>query len=261
MKRERVQLLNCRLDNITFQELLTEFNEGMLVTANVDHLITLQEDREFYDIYREADYAVADGQIIVSVLQHLLGTPVQEKISGSDFFPAYCHHHRENPDVRVFLLGGRTGAAEQARENINRREGREVVVGACSPSMGFVNNPEESAAVIRQINEVEATVVGVGLGAPLQEKWIRHNRASLPGVRCFMGIGITIEFQAGYQRRCPPWVSRAGLEWLHRLTREPHRLWRRYLVRDLPFFFLVLQQRRGKYRNPFADDAGVDGPA
>ena len=69
-----------------------------------------------------------------------IGRRIQEKVSGSDIVPTFCHYHRDNPDVKVFLLGAAPGIAQKARERINQREGSEVVVGAHGPSMNFVND-------------------------------------------------------------------------------------------------------------------------
>ena len=249
---ERIQLLNCRLDNLSAQELLTELKDGLVVTPNVDHLITLQGDREFYDIYHTADYVVLDSQIMLFTLRFLFGAPVKEKVSGSDFFPAFCEYHRTNPDITLFLLGGSEGAGHQVLEEVNASAGREMIVGQLSPPLGFENDPGACKEIVRQINESKATMLAVGVGAPKQEKWIAAHREQLPLVRIFMGIGITIDFMAGRVERAPGWVSAIGMEWCHRLIQEPRRLWRRYMVRDMRFFALVLQQLRGKYRDPFA---------
>ena len=234
-------------------QLLQDFIEGILITPNVDHIITLQKDSDFYKIYQEADFVVLDSQIIVLVMKYFLRSkPVPEKISGSDFFPAFCQHHKDNPEIKIFLLGGKPGAPEKAMEHINNKIGRKIVIGAHAPSMGFENNVNECVSIVDLINNSGATVLAVGVGAPKQEKWIDNYKNKLYNVKIFMGIGATIEFEAGCVDRAPLWVSRAGFEWFYRLMQEPGRLWRRYLIRDLPFFWLVFKQRIGLYKNPFA---------
>jgi len=251
MEIKRCELLNCSIDAITIDRLLQDFNKGVLVTPNVDHMMTLQEDYEFYKIYQEADYIVLDSQVIAFIMKYFLRTPVPEKISGSDFFPAFCQYHKDNPDIKIFLLGGKAGAPEKAMELINKKVGSNIVIGAHSPSMGFENNADECASIVEMINSSGATVLAIGVGSPKQEKWIFNFKKMLPRVRIFMGIGATIEFEAGYVDRAPYWISRIGFEWLYRLLQEPRRLWRRYLIRDIPFFWLVLKQRIGLYKNPF----------
>ncbi len=248
---ERFKLLNCYIDNISLNDLLERFNQGFIITPNVDHLITLQHDKEFYQIYQNADFVIADSQIIVNVLRFILRKPLKEKICGSDFFPAFCEYHKNNPEITIFLLGGRPGAPEKAREMINSKVGREIIIGAFAPSMGFEKNEEECETIVEMINDSKAIVVAVGVGAPKQEKWLFKYKDKLKFAKIFMGIGVTIEFEAGLVKRSPKWISRIGLEWFYRIVQEPARLWKRYFIRDLPFFGMVFKQKLGLYKNPF----------
>ena len=248
----RVQLLNIRIDNITREELLKNLHKGTVITPNVDHLIKLQKDREFYDIYQKADYIVLDSMVLFKVLKYL-GTPVKEVIAGSDLLPAFCRYHKNNDKIKLFLLGAMPGVGERAMQNINERAGREMVVGCYSPPFGFEKNKQECDRIIKRIRESGANVVAVGLGAPKQEKWIFQYKSELPEVDIFMAIGATIDFEAGNVKRAPRFYRRNGLEWLYRLFAEPRRLWRRYLIEDLPVFRLIWQQKKGTYKNPFAD--------
>jgi N-acetylglucosaminyldiphosphoundecaprenol N-acetyl-beta-D-mannosaminyltransferase len=84
----------------------------------------------------------------------------------------------------------------------------------------------------------------VGVGAPKQEIWIARHRKSLPHVKIFLAVGAAIDFEACHKQRSPRVISQMGLEWLYRLLSEPRRLWKRYLVDDLPFFKLLIEQRR-----------------
>ncbi len=246
----RVQVLNLGIDNLTQAELLAGLDRGIIFTPNVDHLTKLQKDREFYQAYECADYRLCDGKIL-QYAARFLGSPIQEKISGSDFFPAFCDYHRHNSQVRVFLLGARPGIAAQAQININQKAGRPLVVGTYSPPFGFDQDPEECAQAIAQVHQSGANVLGVGLGAPKQEKFIARYHALMPEVKIFLAIGATIDFEAGAVPRSPQWMSNIGLEWFYRLMREPRRLWRRYLYENPLFLILVLQQKLGVYRDPF----------
>jgi N-acetylglucosaminyldiphosphoundecaprenol N-acetyl-beta-D-mannosaminyltransferase len=92
----------------------------------------------------------------------------------------------------------------------------------------------------------------VGLTPPKQEKLIYKIKQRLPRVKLFLAIGGTIDFEAGQQKRAPRWVSEAGLEWLFRLVSEPRRLWRRYILENPPFLWLLLLQKLNKYVAPHA---------
>lgn len=247
---ERVRVLNIFVDNFTREELLRNFTKGFLVTPNADHLMLLQKNRDLFEAYATADYVAVDSQIVYWATR-FLGTGVKEKISGSDFFPAYCDYHKNDPETRIFLLGGIPGVAQKALQRINAKAGRSLVVGAHSPSMQFIDDAQECREAIGIINRSGANVLAVGLGAPKQEIWIKRYRDQLPDVHTFMALGATLDFEAGTVKRAPRWISNCGLEWLYRLSQEPRRLWRRYLVRDIGFLALLLRQRLGLYKSPF----------
>ena len=242
-----VNILDVEIDNFSLHELLEKLKTGGVVyTPNVDHLIKLQKDPSFHDIYRQADYRVCDSQMLMYA-SSFLGSPLKEKISGSDLFPAFYNYYSQDSSVKIFLLGGSEGSAIKAQEKINQKVGREIVIDTYCPPFGFENDPQECAKIVDLINESGATVLAVGVGAPKQEKWIHRHKSSLPTVRTFFAVGATIEFEAGQVLRAPKWMSTAGIEWLYRLLQEPERLWKRYLLEDTAFFFLVFRQKFKSY--------------
>lgn len=107
--------------------------------------------------------------------------------------------------------------------------------------------------IVETINKSGATVLAIGVGAPKQEKWICRYKDKLPNIKIFLAVGATIDFEAGQKKRSPKWVSEIGLEWLHRLLSEPKRLWKRYLLDDSLFFWLILKQKLHLYQFPFAN--------
>lgn len=246
----RVTILNLAIDNVSMNELLERLDRGVVFTPNADHLVKLQHDQDFLKTYDSADYRVCDSRVVCYAAR-FLGTPIKEKISGSDLFPAFYDYHKDNPDVTIFLLGAREGIADQARQHINAEVGREMVVGTYSPPYGFENDAAECKRIIERVNASGATVLAVGLGAPKQEKFIVKHKDSMPGVDIFLAIGATIDFEAGTLARAPRWMSESGLEWMYRLIMEPKRLWKRYLLDDPAFIWLVIQQKLNRYRCPW----------
>jgi N-acetylglucosaminyldiphosphoundecaprenol N-acetyl-beta-D-mannosaminyltransferase len=245
-----VQILNMQLDNLTQIELLHRLKQGVVLTMNLDHLMKLQQDRDFFDIYCNAAYKVCDSQLLVYI-SRFLGDPIKERVAGSDLFPAFCEFHRHNKQTRIFLLGGGQGVAETAKARINQKLGTPIIVGAHSPSYGFEQCRTECLEVIQKINQCRPTVLAVGLGAPKQEKWIARFKDKLPTVQIYFAIGATLDFEAGVKKRSPQWLAKLGFEWLFRLLTEPKRLWKRYLVDDMPVLGLILQQKIGCYLPPF----------
>lgn len=247
---KKVKIANLLINNITLDKFLTHLQSGVIFTPNVDHLMMLQSDKEFYNLYQKADYTICDSKLL-QLASKFLGTPIIEKISGSDLFPAFYNYHRNNLDIKIFLLGAMHDVAQKAAININEHVKRNIVIDYFSPSYGFENNEEECQEIIKRICNSGATVLAVGVGAPKQEKWIMKYKEQMPNVKIFMGIGATIDFEAGHIKRAPKWMSNIGLEWLYRLISEPKRLWKRYLIDDMPFFILILKQKLGLYKNPW----------
>lgn len=241
---ERVTVLNVPIDNLSEEELLQklDLHGGIVFTPNVDHLVKLQKDKDFNTAYNFANYRVCDSQIVMYA-SRFLGNPIKQKISGSDLFPAFYTYHKNNKNIKIFLLGAAVGVAKKAQEEVNRKVGREIIIASYSPSFGFENNEEECTQIIDLINNSGATVLAIGVGAPKQEKWIYKYRAKLKNIKIVLAIGATIDFEAGNKQRSPQWMSKLGIEWLHRLSSEPGRLGQRYLVEDLTFFWLILKQK------------------
>jgi N-acetylglucosaminyldiphosphoundecaprenol N-acetyl-beta-D-mannosaminyltransferase len=248
---KRIEILNVSIDNLTKAELLERLKKegGTVVTPNVDHLMLLQKDPDFFKAYQSSDYRVCDSKIIFYASK-FLGNPIREKISGSDLFPAFYEDNRDNEDVKIFLLGAAPGVAKKAQEKINHKVGREIVIDSSSPSYGFEKSEEECEKIVERINKSGATVLAIGLGAPKQEKWIWKYRDKLKKIKIVLEIGATIDFEAGNKPRSPKWMSELGVEWLYRLLQEPKRLWKRYLIEDMPFFWLVMKQKLKLYKAP-----------
>lgn len=247
---DRVRLLNTEIDNLTMAQFLGNLTEGVVFTPNVDHLVRLQRDREFFEAYQNANHITCDSKILYYA-SRLLGAPIKEKISGSDLFPAFYWHHRHNEEIKIFLLGAAEGVAATAQKRINAKVGRQIIVGTHSPSYGFEKSEAECQAIIDLINQSDANVLAMGVGTPKQEKFIYKHRDQFKKIKIFLAIGATIDFEAGNVTRAPHWVSEMGLEWLYRLLSEPRRLWRRYLVDGPSFFWYLLLQILDLYVEPF----------
>lgn len=242
--------MNIDILSLTQQELLKRLDKGVLITPNVDHLVKLQNDREFYNVYQQAEWVVCDSKILY-LLTKLLKSPLPEAIPGSSFFTSYYMHHKEDTNCRIFLLGAKEGVAKKAMERINKKVGREIVVGAHSPSFGFEKNEDECSKLVEIVNNSGANILLVGVGAPKQEKWIMKYRQQMPDVKLFMALGATIDFEAGTLHRAPLIWQKVGMEWLYRVIKEPKRLFKRYFVDDMQFFYFFAKQLLGIYKNPF----------
>jgi exopolysaccharide biosynthesis WecB/TagA/CpsF family protein len=250
--RRRIRLLNVDVDDITMDELVDSFREGLLMTLHVDMIMKLQKDRSFYEILPHFDVVTCDSQILLAASK-FLGTPLRERVSGSDFFPRFYEKYKGEASVTVFVCGGGPGVAEVARQRVNEKVGREMIVGTDSPPFDYDRRPGEVDRMAEKIHASKASVLVIGLGAGRQEKFIVENRARLPHVKTFLPLGGTIDYEAGALKRPPAWVTNVGLEWFYRLAKEPKQRWRRYLVHQPPVLYHLVRQRFGLYRDPFGD--------
>jgi N-acetylglucosaminyldiphosphoundecaprenol N-acetyl-beta-D-mannosaminyltransferase len=116
------------------------------------------------------------------------------------------------------------------------------VVGTYSPPYGFEKDKDEMQKIVSMIKAAQPHILIVGLGCPKQEKFILHNREIL-GVPISLGLGASLDFEAGNIKRCPKWMADHGLEWLFRITQDPKRMAKRYLVKDRKIFTLTLKYK------------------
>lgn len=249
---DRKPLLNVYVHDVTMQEVLEQFDAGLMLTLHSDMLIKLQKDKEFFEAFQAFDLITCDSQILHFILK-MMGHPVRERVSGSDYFPKFYMHHRDNPDVTTFLLGGMPGIADLAADRINAKVGRTFIAGTYAPPFDFDDKPDEIDKIVDAVNASGATALLVGLGGGRQEKFIVKYRDRFPGVKLFLPLGGTIDYEAGTLPRPAPWVTNVGLEWLYRVIKEPRQRWRRYFVEQPPVLWLLLKQKLGRYQNPFED--------
>ncbi|MEM9740268.1 MAG: WecB/TagA/CpsF family glycosyltransferase [Pseudomonadota bacterium] len=249
----RVPMLNAYVHDIGMDDLVEHFREGALLTLHVDMIMKLQKDRDFYDILDQFDVITCDSQVMYFATK-FLGMPVRERVSGSDYFPKFYMRYANDPSVTVFLCGGIPGVAEKARQKINAKVGREMVVGTDSPAFDFDTKPAEIDRMVAAINASGASVCLVGLAGGRQEKFIMAHRDRMPGVTLWLPLGGTIDYESGTFERPPKWITEWGFEWLYRLLKEPRARFHRYVVHEPPFLWVVLKHRLGLYRNPFAED-------
>jgi N-acetylglucosaminyldiphosphoundecaprenol N-acetyl-beta-D-mannosaminyltransferase len=158
--------------------------------------------------------------------------------------PALFDATADGRGMSVFLLGAGPGVAERAARRIVERWPNVAVVGTYSPPLGFERDDRENDKIVELVNQARPDVLVVGLGAPKQELWIARHRGQLQA-KTALCIGATIDFLAGEKSRAPRWMQRCGLEWLHRLSSEPKRLFRRYAHDARVFPRLVWNEWRG----------------
>lgn len=241
----RIKFLNTEVDNLTIEEAINSIDNliqnkkpSYVVTPNVDHIVKLEEDLEFKQVYKNAALILTDGMPLVWISK-LKGHKIKEKVSGSDLFPRVCEL-AATKGYKIFLLGAAEGIAAKAADNLKRKYKNLNVVGTYSPSYGFEKNEEEIKYIIDLISKDKPDILAVGLGAPKQEKFLYKYNKKL-NVPVSLAIGASIDFEAENIKRAPKWMQNIGLEWFYRLCKEPKRMYKRYLVDDIKIVKLVIK--------------------
>jgi exopolysaccharide biosynthesis WecB/TagA/CpsF family protein len=205
---------------------------GVLLTPNLDVMRLVAKSPEAAALVSSADLRVADG-VPVLWLSRLQGTPLPERVAGSDL-TVKLSAALAAADLSVFLVGGHPGTAAGAAERLRKMNPGLKVAGSYCPPHGYENDPEEIAAIIEQLAEAQPDFVYVGLPFLKAARLARQISVALP-TSWSLGVGVSFSFLTGDVRRAPRWMQQSGLEWLHRLLQEPKRLFRRYILEDLPF--------------------------
>jgi len=234
---EACRMLNVSLQPLGMSEVMARLGEFVdsskphqVVTVNLDFIRIARSDPAFRVAIDEADLAIADGMPLVW-LSWLFGPALPERIAGIDLVDqAAALACRRG--YSVFLLGAAPGVATLAAEELTRRHGQLRIAGTYAPPMGAFEGRED-AEIVSRVRLARPDMLFVAFGAPRQDTWIHDHLDALQVPLC-IGVGGSFNFLAGRQPRAPLWMQRSGLEWAHRLVHEPRRLWRRYLLGDLP---------------------------
>lgn len=240
-EQAHIDVLGVAFDNLSMDEavaraleLMQERRAAYVVTPNPEIVLACREDPEAAAAVAGADLTIPDG-IGVIYGAKLLKTPLKERLPGIDFSTRLLEALDESGGS-VFLLGGKPGVAEAARERLHERFPRLASAGVHD---GYFR---DDGPVLEQINAAAPDLLLVCLGAPKQEKWMYANAPRLR-VGLMVGGGGSLDVFSGNTARAPLGWQKAGLEWLYRLLKEPRRIGR---MMKLPLFLLRVLRYRPK---------------
>ena len=232
----KISAVDTKTALATIEEFIRSGNPHMVVTADSSGVVLAQRDEELRTIINSADLVTPDSVGILWAARRF-GAPLPERVSGVDIVELLCRRAAE-AGYRAFLLGAAPGVAEEAAYTLQERYPGLAIAGT---HHGFFK-PEESDAVARKIRESKPDILFVAMGQPLQEKWIARYMKELK-VPVSMGVGGTFDVLSGRVKRAPKWMRRCGLEWVHRLVRNPRKIRK---CSTLPVFvFKVLTAGKG----------------
>ena len=210
-----------------------------MAVVNAAKIVNAQSDKELHNILNKADIVTADGMSVVWA-SRLLGEPLPQRVTGIDLFERLIISAAER-HWSVYFFGAREEAVSRIVEIFKARFPNLHVAGFRN---GYFT-AQENQAIVEEIRQSRADLLFVAMGSPAQEKWIAANLEQT-GVHFALGVGGSFDHLAGFVQRAPRWMQQAGLEWLHRFLLEPHRLWRRYLIGNTQFIWLVVKQFFGE---------------
>ena len=215
-------------------ETVRQGKRGYVTVTGVHGVSEAQSDETLRTIFNQALLVTPDGMPMVW-MGRMQGHPSIQRVYGPDLMLNICEHSVAQ-GFSHFLYGGVPGVAEELRENLVTRFPGLKVVGSYTPPFRPLNDAELSD-LQQMVRRTRPDFLWVGLSTPKQERFMAQHLSVLPEAKVFIGVGAAFDLLTGRIRQAPRLMQKAGLEWLFRLSQEPKRLWKRYLVNN-PFFIL-----------------------
>jgi N-acetylglucosaminyldiphosphoundecaprenol N-acetyl-beta-D-mannosaminyltransferase len=228
------------LRKIDFIQIIDERIKGntQLIQSGVNaaSIVELKHSADIINAYNNADLINIDGMSMVWALRYL-GFEVPERVACPDLAMAIMELAEKNK-YSLFLFGAKEANLTAAVENIRIMHPQLHVSGFRN---GYYQ-PEDEESVIQMINSANSDILFLGMPSPQKEFFVEKYRNQLK-VKYILGVGGFFDILSGSIKRAPLWMQNSGMEWFYRLIKEPRRMWRRYLIGNLTFIKLVIQEK------------------
>lgn len=241
-------VLGLRLNAVTEAELVAACDRAirnrqrlLVGVVNAAKIVNMRKSSLLNDSVRSSDVVVADGMAVVWA-SRILGQPVPERISGTNLFERLLDLADQHA-YRIYLLGARESVLQELCRRIAGRHPNLIIAGCRN---GYFSD-NESAEVAKDIAASRAEMLFVGITSPKKEIFMAKFGADL-GISIVHGVGGSFDVLAGVVKRAPVSWQNAGFEWLYRVLQEPGRMWKRYLVTNTKFIWLVLREFMARNR-------------
>lgn len=240
---QRIRICDIPVDKLTMDETLRMIDMAIQeqrpihhVAINAAKLVNAQKDFALKESIVNCDIINADGQAIVWA-SHFLSVPLPERVPGIDLMENLVKLAMEKK-YRIFFLGAKEDVVKQVVQVYSSRYGSEIIAGYRN---GYFTKEEEES-VARQIADSNASILFVAMTSPKKEIFLNTYK-NLIRAPFIMGVGGSFDVVSGTVKRAPIWMQNYGLEWLFRLMQEPRRMWKRYLVGNSEFIYLILKEK------------------
>jgi len=240
----KINLLNANIHNLSMQGTLAMVEQAIAenkqlhhVAVNAATMVSLQKDKELCEIINSADIVNADGQAVVWASK-FLGMPLQERVAGPDLMANLVElaHQKKH---KIYLLGAKEEIVSKLVAIYKEKYNQSIIAGYRN---GYFSEEEESD-IVNDIVDSGAQMLFVAITSPKKENFLHKHKTALSKVNFIMGVGGSFDVFAGKTKRAPLWMQKSGMEWFYRFIQEPKRMWKRYLVGNTKFLFLVLKEK------------------
>lgn len=211
---------------------IDELRGKYICVGNVHTTVMAYDDAHYHEVQKEAAFVLPDGKPL-SVYSRKHGFAEAERVTGPDLMLVLFE--REN-GFKHYFYGSTEETLSMLRDKLKERYPKLEIAGMVSPPFRTLTK-EEDMAEVQRINASGADIIWVGLGAPKQENWMYDHKDMVNGV--MIGVGAGFDYHAGNIKRAPHWMQKLSLEWLYRLLQDPKRLFKRYLVTNTRYLYLI----------------------
>ena len=247
-RENAVRVVSLDVNVVQFESLVRQLHElreagraGYVCFSTVHMVMESHDSPEFGEKVNGADIVVPDGMPLVW-MQKLQGRKDANRVRANDLMMRLMQYAAAN-HLKVGFYGGKPEVIDAIKVRAAAELPQLKIVYAYSPPFRPLTE-EEDERIVREINAANPDFLFMGLGCPKQETWMAAHRDRLSSI--MLGVGASFDFYAGNVKESPQWLGRLGLEWLYRLTQEPRRLWRRYLILNPRFMWLAARQLSGR---------------
>ncbi|QEH41868.1 WecB/TagA/CpsF family glycosyltransferase [Chitinophaga sp. XS-30] len=239
----RTAICNIPVDVLTMQQTLDHIEDAITRRKQIQHVVInaakvvhAQKDPGLRNAIVNCDIINADGQSIVWA-SRFLGKALPERVAGIDLMEALIALAGKKR-YKIFLLGAKEEVVKKVADIYTAQHGAGIIAGYRN---GYFK-PEEEAQVAAEIAVSGADMLFVAITSPKKELFLDEYNDVI-NIPFTMGVGGSFDVVAGLTKRAPRWMQRIGMEWFYRLAQEPRRMWKRYLIGNSAFIYLVLKEK------------------
>jgi N-acetylglucosaminyldiphosphoundecaprenol N-acetyl-beta-D-mannosaminyltransferase len=240
----RITILNTKIDNLSMHQTLQCIENSILqnkklhhVVVNAGKMVAMQRDLKLRQSVNSCDLINADGQAVVWA-SRILGQPLKERVAGIDLMENLVElAYKKN--FKIFFFGAKEEVVSSVVKKYKIKYSKDIIAGYRN---GYFNK-EDEGHIAQQISDSGADILFVAISSPTKENFLYDNKEALEGVNFIMGVGGSFDVVSGLVKRAPLWMQKIGMEWFYRFAQEPKRMWKRYLIGNIKFIWMVLKAR------------------